>query len=418
MEKEKNFYDILKNRGFIEQVTDEKEIKKLFEKQKITFYIGFDPTAPSLHIGHLLSLMVMAWAQKFGHQPIFLAGGGTGLIGDPSGKDKARPLMNYQTIKKNISLIKKQVSRFLNFKGKKGLLLNNAYWLSKLNYIEFLRDFGVHFRVNRMLTHEGIKSRLEKGLSFLEFNYQLLQAYDFWYQFKHYHCLMQMGGSDQWGNIVAGIELIKKLENKNTYGITFPLITTAEGKKMGKTEKGAVWLDKNLTSPFDYYQYWINTDDRDVKRFLLLFTFLPIEEVNQLASLSGSEIKKAKEVLAFETTKMVHGLKSAIAVQKSSKKLFNKQEDKIENFSVPTFFLSWQEIKNGILLSKLFFLVGLVKSVSEGKRLIAQGGGYLNKKRINDPNFIVQEKDFQNSEALLRAGKKKYFLVKIKKKNR
>jgi len=414
--KEKNFYQILKERGFVEQVTNEKEVKKLFEKEKVTFYIGFDPTAPSLHIGHLLSLMTMAWAQKFGHLPIFLAGGGTGLIGDPSGKDKARPLMSFQTIKKNISLIKKQVSKILDFSQNQALLLNNADWLVKLNYIEFLRDFGVHFRVNRMLSHEGIKARLEKGLSFLEFNYQLLQAYDFWYQFKNYNCLVQMGGSDQWGNIVAGIELIKKLENKNAYGITFPLITTAEGKKMGKTEKGAIWLDKNLTSVFDYYQYWINVDDRDVKRFLFLFTFLPPEEIDKLANLKGNEIKKAKEILAFETTKIVHGEKMAREAKKSSQVLFGQKTAKREKVSLPTFFVSQSEIKKGILLSKLLFLAQLVKSSSEGKRLIIQGGAYLNRKRITDPNFIVKEEDFENSEILLRAGKKRYCLVKIEQK--
>jgi tyrosyl-tRNA synthetase len=262
-----------------------------------------------------------------------------------------------------------------------------------------------------MLSHEGIKTRLEKGLSFLEFNYQLLQAYDFWYQFKYYNCLVQMGGSDQWGNIVAGVELIKKLENKEAYGLTFPLLTTAEGKKMGKTEKGAIWLEQKMTSVFDYYQYWINIDDKDVKKFLLIFTFLPVEQIKKLAQLKGAEIRKAKEVLAYEATKILHGEKAAEKAKEASRALFTKEKAKAD--LIPTIFINKKELKKGILVSKLFNMAGLTKSVSESKRLILQGGGYLNKKRITDPNFLVTESDFSGSEILLRSGKKKYCRVKI-----
>ena len=288
---QKNLYDILKERGFIEQSTDENALRQLLSRQKVTFYIGFDPTASSLHIGHLVSLMAMAHAQKQGHRPIFLAGGGTGLVGDPSGKDKARPLMSHQKIRENIQSIKKQVSQILDFSKNRALLLNNADWLTKLNYIEFLRDFGSQFSVNRLLTAESIKNRLKTGLSFLEFNYQLLQAYDFWYQFKHYNCLIQMGGNDQWGNIVAGVELIRRLEKKQAYGIVFHLIKTSTGEKMGKTEKGTVWLDPKMTSPYDYYQYWINTDDKDVKKFFLISAY-----VKTGLSLSLSEVSPIRAV--------------------------------------------------------------------------------------------------------------------------
>jgi len=408
---QQNLYDILKERGFIEQTTNENRLRQLLAKQKITFYIGFDPTAPSLHIGHLVSLMAMAHGQKLGHRPIFLVGGGTGLVGDPSGKDKARPLMSRQKINANAQSFKKQVSFLLDFSKNRALFLNNANWLTKLNYIEFLRDFGVYFSVNRMLTHEAIKSRLQKGMSFLEFNYQLLQAYDFWYQFKHYNCLLQMGGSDQWGNIVAGVELIRRLEKKEVYGIVFPLIKTSTGKKMGKTEKGAVWLDAKKTSPYEYYQFWINTDDNDVVRFLPIFTFLPIEEIKKYAQLKGADIKKAKEVLAYEATKILHGEKAADKARSTSRALFEKEKSKTA--LIPTTFINRNELKKGFLVSRLFNVAGLCQSVSEARRLIVQGGGYLNEKRLNNPNLLITENDFKNGEILLRAGKKKYHRIKL-----
>jgi len=411
-----NLYDILKQRGFIEQCTDENGLRQLLAKQKITFYIGFDPTASSLHIGHLVSLMAMAWSQKSGHQPIFLAGGGTGLVGDPSGKDKARPIMTHEQINQNVQAIKKQVSNIIDFSNARALLLNNADWLTKLNYIEFLRDFGVHFSVNHMLTAESIKNRLEKGLSFLEFNYQLLQAYDFWHQFKHYNCVAQMGGSDQWGNIVAGVELIRKLERKEAYGLTFPLIKTGSGKKMGKSEAGAIWLPSQKTSPYEYYQFWINTDDADVEKFLFIFTFLPQEEIEKYAKLKGAEIKKAKEILAFEATKIIHGESEAKKAKDASIGLFSKEKkySDVGRRNIPTTFINRKELKNGVLISKLFILAGLCQSVAETRRLITQGGAYLNEKRLDNPNLLLTENDFENNEILLRSGKKKYHRIKLK----
>ena len=408
---QKNLYDTLKERGFVEQSTNENQLRQLVSRQKLTFYIGFDPTASSLHIGSLLPLMAMANAQKLGHRPIFLAGGGTGMVGDPSGKDKARPIMSYQQIKDNVQSIKKQVSRIIDFSKNRALLLNNADWLTKLNYIEFLRDFGVHFSVNRMLSHEAIKTRLAKGMSFLEFNYQLLQAYDFWYQFKHYNCLAQMGGSDQWGNIVAGVELIRRLEKKEAYGVVFHLIKTATGKKMGKTEKGAIWLDAKKTSAYEYYQYWINTDDADVAKFLSIFTFLPMEEIRKYGKLKGSEMKKAKEILAFEATKILHGEEAAEKARSASRTLFGKEKGKTH--LIPTIFINKNALKKGILISKLFNMVGLAKSVSEARRLIIQGGGYLNEKRLDNPNLLITESDLKKGEILLRAGKKKYHSIKF-----
>src|SRR3990172_10357849 len=283
--EKKTVYDVLTERGFIEQVTDEVALRQLL-KGPVTCYIGFDPTASSFHVGNLVPIMSLAYMQKHGHRPIALVGGGTGLVGDPSGKDEMRQIMTKEEIRQNGEAQKKQFARFLDFSKDRALLLNNADWLTKLNYIDFLRDIGAHFSVNRMLATESIKIRLESGLSFIEFNYQLLQAYDFWYQFKYHDCLIQMGGSDQWGNIVAGTDLIRRLEGKQAYGITFPLIMTADGKKMGKTEKGAVWLDAARTTSYEYYQFWINTDDRDVRRFLALFTFLPMEKVEEYGKLT------------------------------------------------------------------------------------------------------------------------------------
>jgi len=295
------------------------------------------------------------------------------------------------------------------------LLLNNADWLVKLNYIEFLRDFGVHFSVNRLLNSESVKIRLKKGMSFLEFNYQLLQAYDFWHQFKNYNCLVQMGGSDQWGNIVAGVELIRCLENKEAYGITFPLIKTASGKKMGKTEQGAIWLDPQKTSAYEYYQFWINTDDADVIKFLHLFTFLPVEEIKNYARLKGSEKRKAKEILAFEATKIIHGQKAAEKARQTSHCLFMKDKGQGKRADlIPMIFLREEELKKGILISKLFAVSGLSKSISEARRLITQGGGYLDGKRLVDPNLLIKKDNFRGGEIILRAGKKIYCKIKVK----
>ncbi len=411
MEHERTVYDTLSERGYIEQVTDEGELCGLL-KGKVTCYIGFDPTASSFHVGNLVPIMSLAHMQRQGHRPVALVGGGTGLVGDPSGKDQMRQIMTYEEIRQNAEGQKKQFSHFLNFSEGQALLLNNADWLTKLNYIDFLRDIGVHFSVNRMLATESVKIRLETGLSFIEFNYQLLQAYDFWYLFKHYDCLIQMGGSDQWGNIVAGIDLIRRLEGKQAYGITFPLIMTADGRKMGKTEKGAIWLDPQRTSPYEYYQFWINTDDRDVKRFLALFTFLPMEEVEKYGRLKGADTRRAKDILAFEATKIVHGEEEAEKAKQASKALFSGEGTNEE--AIPTALMDRRGFEQGMPVFKLFETTGLCSSGSEARRLIEQGGAYLNKERIEKFDLLVTIDDFEKGgEILLRAGKKKFSRIKI-----
>lgn len=403
---QKTVYHTLKERGFIEQVTDEEKLPDLLEG-KVTCYIGFDPTASSFHVGSLVPIMSLAHMQRYGHQPIALVGGGTGLVGDPSGKDQMRQIMTYEEIRQNAEGQRKQFEHFLDFSNDQALLLNNADWLTKLNYIDFLRDIGVHFSVNRMLATESVKIRLETGLSFIEFNYQLLQAYDFWHLFKHRGCLIQMGGSDQWGNIVAGIDLIRRLEGKQAYGITFPLMMTADGKKMGKTERGAVWLDSERTSPYEYYQFWVNTDDRDVRKFLALFTFLPMEEVEEYGKLKGADIRKSKEVLAFEATKIVHGEEEAEKARNASRALFSNEKG--DDDSIPTTFIEREKFIQGVPLFKLFETATLCSSGSEARRLIEQGGAYLNNKKVEKFDELIKQEDFgPNGVILLRAGKKKF----------
>ncbi|HUL21740.1 MAG TPA: tyrosine--tRNA ligase [Thermodesulfobacteriota bacterium] len=420
---QKTVYDVFKERGFVEKVTDEEKIPEILEG-RVTCYIGFDPTASSFHVGNLVPIMALAHMQRHGHRPIALAGGGTGLVGDPSGKDEMRQILTYEEIAKNAESQKKQFAHFLDFSEDRALLLNNADWLTKLNYIDFLRDIGVHFSVNRMLAAESVKIRLESGLSFIEFNYQLLQAYDFWYQFKHYDCLIQMGGSDQWGNIVAGIDLIRRLEGGQAYGITFPLIMTADGRKMGKTEKGAVWLDPERTSPYEYYQFWINTDDRDVKRFLALFTFLPMEEIQEkYGKLEGAELRKAKEALAYEATKIVHGEDEAQKAKAASKRLFVSVSGDLstqgsvmtnDDDSTPTTFIEKEKLVSGVPMFKLFETTGLCSSSSEARRLIEQGGAYVNNKKVSKFDDLVRQEDFDSDgTVLLRAGKKKFHRIKI-----
>ncbi len=420
--KTKTAYEVFIERGFIEKVTDEEKLPEILGG-KVTCYIGFDPTASSFHVGSLVPIMSLAHMQRHGHRPIALVGGGTGLVGDPSGKDEMRQILTYDEINKNAEAQKKQFERFLDFSGDKALLLNNADWLTKLNYIDFLRDIGVHFSVNRMLATESVKIRLETGLSFIEFNYQLLQAYDFWHLFKHHDCLIQMGGSDQWGNIVAGIDLIRRLEGKQAYGITFPLIMTADGRKMGKTEKGAVWLDAQRTSPYEYYQFWINTDDRDVRRFLALFTFLPMEEVEEYGELKGADIRKAKEILAFEATKIVHGAEEAEKARSTSRGVFviphlkfhgESHTNEPEEDSLPTTPIDKNKILEGIPAFKLFEIGGLCTSSSAARRLIEQGGAYINNRKVNKFDELIGEEDFDsNGAVLLRAGKKKFHRIKI-----
>ena len=405
-----NVFDVLEERGFVEQVTDPEGLREVLSKERITCYIGFDPTAKSFHVGNLLPIMALVHMQRAGHRPIALVGGGTGLIGDPSGKKEMRRIMSREEIEENAEALKAQLSRFLDFDEGQALLLNNADWLTKLNYIEFLRDIGRHFSVNRMLQAETYRMRYETtGLNFVEFNYMLLQAYDFLYLWQHYDCVLQMGGRDQWGNICAGIDLIRRVEGGTAYGLVFPLLTTATGEKMGKTERGAVWLDPELTSPYEFYQYWINVDDRDVERFLALFTFLPMEEVRRLGSLEGEALREAKEVLAFEVTKMVHGEQQALKARDTSRRAFRGEGGDLE--ALPTTAIDRSRLEEGIPAYELFALTGLTSTRSEARRLIAQGGGYLNGERIESFDQLVSLKDLKDGAIILRAGKKKYHRV-------
>jgi tyrosyl-tRNA synthetase len=426
-----NIIDILEERGFIEQKTHEEELRELHEKESVTCYIGFDPTAPSLHVGSLVPIMSLAHMQRNGHRPIALVGGGTGLVGDPSGKTEMRKFMTIETIEENAAAIKNQLSRFINFNDNKALLMNNAEWLVKLNYISLLRDIGRHFSVNRMIKTESCKLRLEseEGLSFIEFNYMILQAYDFLELFSTCDCKVQMGGSDQWGNIVAGIELIRKIRRGAAYGITFPLITTSNGEKMGKTTAGAVWLNADRTSPYEYYQYWVNTDDRDVARFLALFTFLPMEEIKRTDSLNGAELNAAKSILAYETTRIVHGEAEAKKAFYSSTSMFGKRAIPetvlpsstipravagFDDQSVPYAEVALKVFKETLPAFKLFHMSGLCDSGGAARRLIEQGGAYLNGTRVDSFDQMVSERDLNDGEMMLRSGKKKFCKVVAK----
>ena len=386
-------------------------LRELFE-EPITCYIGFDPTAKSLHVGSLLPIMSLAHMQREGHRPIALVGGGTSLVGDPSGKDEIRTVMTREEIDINADGIKRQLSHFIDFTNGKALMLNNADWLAPLNYIDFLRDIGRHFSVNRMLAAESYRQRMETGLSFLEFNYMLLQAYDFWYLFKNYNCLLQMGGNDQWGNILAGADLVRRIEGKIIHGLTFPLITTADGHKMGKTQKGAVWLDPELTSPYEYYQYWVNIDDRDVKRFLSYFTFLPMDEIEKFSRLKDEKLREAKEVLAYEATKICHGQEAADNARSSARQLFSKGAIK-DIGEIPTYSLTRNDLGEGIEAYILFQKTGLCKTRGEARRLISQRGAYINGQTIPSFETIVGPDDIRSDIILLRAGKKKYLKVQI-----
>jgi len=438
-----NLIDVLKERGFIDQTTHEQELRNYLEAERATCYIGFDPTASSLHVGSLVPIMSLAHVQRHGHRPIALVGGGTGLVGDPSGKTEMRKLLTPEMVEENAAGIKKQLSRFLDFREGKALMLNNADWLTKLEYIPFLRDFGRYFSVNRMIKAESYKMRLEseEGLNFIEFNYMLLQAYDFFELYDHHACRLQMGGSDQWGNIVAGIELIRRVRQKTAFGITFPLITTSSGAKMGKTAEGAVWLDPARTLPYNYYQYWVNTDDRDVARFMALFTFLPIEEIKELEKLSGADLNSAKVALAFEATKIAHGKEAAINAYNDAKSQFGTQvvpKDILPSSSIhrngdvlpaleieaagsvdstPHSNIKIDRFKEGIPAFKLYQMVGLASSGSAARRLIEQGGAYVNGQRIESFDDLLTERDIVDQEILLRAGKKKYHKIKIIKNN-
>ena len=406
-----SLYQTYLERGFVAQCSDEAELSKLFESETVLGYIGFDPTATSLHVGSLIPVMSLMHMQRAGHRPIVLVGGGTGMVGDPSGKSEMRKMLTLETLAENAEAIKQQLSPFLDFSEGKALILNNADWLAPLNYIEFLRDVGRHFSVNRMMSMESVKMRLEaeQGLSFLEFNYMCLQAYDFMYQAKHYGCRLQMGGNDQWGNIVTGVDLTRRMLGKTVFALTFPLITTSSGTKMGKTEKGTVWLDAERTSPYDFYQYWINTTDDDVVRFLKMFTFMPMAEIEELARLQGADIREAKAVLAYEVTKIVHGEAEAQKAKTAAQAAF---EGKGSADDVPTTGLPRAELQAGIPAFQLFVQTGLCKSSSDARRLIKQGGAYVGETRLDSfDQPITLDMAGEDGAVWLRAGKKKHHRV-------
>ncbi len=401
-----NVYDILMERGFIEQCTHEEEVRELLGKESVTFYIGFDATADSLTAGHFLTVMAMMHMQRAGHKPIALLGGGTTMIGDPTGKSDMRTLMTIETIQHNADCFQKQLSKFINFENGQAIIANNADWLLDLNYVEFLREIGIHFSVNKMLTADCYKQRMEKGLTFFEFNYMLMQSYDFWKLNKLYGCTLQLGGNDQWSNILGGVDLIRRKEQKPAFGLTFKLLTTSEGIKMGKTMKGAVWLDPNKTSPYEFYQYWRNIEDVKVEECLGLLTFLPMEEVRRLGALKDAEINHAKEVLAFEITKIVHGEEEATKAQEAARALFGggmKSED------IPTTTYSANQFAEGVDLITMMCDAKLATSRSDARRNIEQGGVTVNDIKVTDFAKVFTSNDFDSDGALLvRKGKKAY----------
>ncbi len=418
-------FDILKERGFVAQATDVDELR-LYLSDPSSCYIGFDPTANSLHVGSLVPIMALAHMQRAGHRPIVVVGGGTGLVGDPSGKTEMRQMLTLEQIEANVDALRVQLSRFLDFADDKAIMANNADWLVELRYIDFLRDIGKHFSVNRMLAAESYKIRMETGLNFIEFNYMLLQSYDFYHLAKVYDCRLQMGGDDQWGNIVAGIDLVRKKLKKSAHCITFPLLTTASGAKMGKTAAGAVWLSADRTSPFDFYQFWINTDDRDVERFLKLYTFLAVSEIAVVATLEGRDLNAAKSILAYEVTKLVHGREAALAAMEAASAVFGERRLQPELLSssdiprtagekadgVPTTIVSLERLQAGIAAFDLFAQIQLCDSKSGARRLIKQGGAYVNEDRINGEDFLIRDSHLRDGSLLLKAGKKKVHRIK------
>ncbi len=395
-----NALNILEERGYIEQMTHPQEMKDLFENKKISFYLGIDPTANSLHIGHYISLMVASHLQKCGHRPIILVGGGTAIIGDPSGKTDMRKMLTYEDIDNNIKAIKKQIAKFLNFEGENAaIIVNNADWLLDLHYIEFMRDIGSLFSINKMLAAECYKNRLDTGLTFFEMGYMLMQSYDFLHLYNTYGCKLEIGGNDQWSNIIGGVDLIRKIGKTDSFGLTFKLLTNSEGKKMGKTEKGALWLSSEKTSPYEFYQYWRNIADSDVKNVLCLLTNLPMDEVNRLSSLQDSEINEAKKIAAFEITKLIHGENEAKKAEEASNALFGGQgniesmpSSKLSNINIP--------LVDAIVIS------GIAPSKGQARTLITQGGISLNDAKIDDVSYTLSDNDFNNGYAILKKGKK------------
>jgi tyrosyl-tRNA synthetase len=409
--KHTNVYDVLKERGFIKQTTHEEEIRELLGKEKVTFYIGFDPTADSLHVGHFMQTIIMMYMQKYGHTPIVLIGSGTAMVGDPSGRTDMRQMMTKETIMENGEKFKKTFSRFIDFDDGKAICENNANWLLDLKYVDFIRDIGKHFSVNRMLTAECFKQRLETGLSFLEFNYMLMQSYDFLELYRRYNCKMQFGGDDQWSNILGGVDLVRREEQQQVYGMTFALLTTSEGKKMGKTQKGALWLDANKTSPYEFYQYWRNIEDADVRTCLSMLTFLPMEEVEELSSLKDAEINRAKEILAFEVTKLVHGEEEAQKAQDAARALF---AGKGSMDDVPKTVMPAEKFDGeGVGIVTLIAEVKLVPSKGEGFRTIQQGGLSIDGERVTDTKLMVTGDMFTDGKLLLKKGKKTFHLIEL-----
>lgn len=405
-----NVFDTLKARGLIAQTTHEDEIRKLLGEKKITFYIGFDPTADSLHIGHFMQLIVMKHMQNAGHRPIILLGGGTTMVGDPTGKTDMRPMITQDIISHNADNFKKQMSKFIDFSDGKALMVNNADWLLDLNYVEFLREIGVHFSVNRMLTAECFKTRMEKGLTFLEFNYMLMQGYDFYKLNKEYDCLMEFGGDDQWANILGGIELIRRKEGKQAYGMTFTLLTTSEGKKMGKTEKGALWLDPERVSPYEFYQYWRNVDDKDVIRLLKLVTFIPLEQIAEYEKLEGQELNKVKCLLAYEVTKMVHGEDAAKKANDAAMAIFSGGSD---TTNMPSAEVSSSDIQSGVNVLDLLLTLKLVPSKSEARRLVQQNGLAINGDKVIAVDAVINSDFFKDGEMIIKKGKKTFLKVTL-----
>lgn len=405
-------FEELKARGLIAQMTDEEKIKELLDNEKITFYTGYDPTADSLHVGHFLQLVVMAHMQRAGHRPIAILGGGTAMVGDPTGRTDMRKMMTKETIDHNLECFKKQMSRFIDFSDGKALMLNNADWLLKEKYVDFLREIGIHFSVNRMLTFECFKTRMERGLSFLEFNYMLMQSYDFYKLHQDYGCIMELGGDDQWANIIGGIELIRKKTGKDAYGMTFTLLTTSDGKKMGKTRGGAVWLDPEKTSPYDFFQYWRNIEDSSVIKLLKMITFLPLDEIKKYEKLEGSELNQAKEVLAFEVTKLVHGEAEAQKALDTSRSLFGAGGVAADMPSTNLTEADFTDGKIGII--DLLTKSKLAPSRGEARRLIMQGGISVNDKKVESINDSYTVSDFEDS-FVIRKGKKVYHKINLTK---
>ena len=405
----KNVYDVLKERGYIAQVTHEDELRQLMGEKPVTFYIGFDATAESLHLGHYVQIMVMMHLQQAGHRPLVLLGGGTTMVGDPSGKTDMRKMLTREQIQNNALRFKEQFERFLEFGEGKARMVDNAEWLLDLNYVDFLRKVGPHFSINRMLAAECYKSRLEEGLTFLEFNYMIMQAYDYLELYRRYGCQLQMGGDDQWSNILAGYELIRRVERGSSYALTFQLLTTSEGKKMGKTESGALWLDPEKTSPYEFYQYLRSVDDRDVEKVLKMLTFLPMDDIARLCQDEGAALNQAKEVLAYEATKIVHGEESAHQTREAARAVFagGAAED------MPTTVLTLQNLAEGMNILTLLTETGLAESRSEARRLVQQGGISAGNEKITSIDHVVTHASFMEGQLILRKGKKVYHRVTL-----